>query len=200
MALALAHDSMVLRDEATLSMVTYHREWLRQNEADALLTSMLGAPWQVEAPVIFGKPRPAKRKTCAFGEPGLTYGYSGMVKEANPWPPFLRDIVEQLSMDAGARFNFALCNLYPDGDAGIAPHADDESDIAPGSPILGLSLGSTRDFILKGRDGDAVASVALEHGSVLAMWLETQSHFKHAVPPRKRVKTPRVSLTFRVMA
>jgi alkylated DNA repair dioxygenase AlkB len=107
--------------------------------------------------------------------------------------------VERLWVDIGALFNFGLCNLYPDGDASIGRHADAESDIVRDSPIVGLSLGATRDFFLYRRKGERVGQVALEHGSIVVMEGSTQRHFEHAVPPRRRVANPRISVTFRVM-
>jgi alkylated DNA repair dioxygenase AlkB len=199
-ALPTCPDTLVLSGPSTGSVVTYHPNYLSQEQADSLLSAMIVAPWETETPIVFGKPRQVKRKTCAFGNAGLSYSYSGMRKEAHAWPMGLDFLRATLMLDTGARFNFALANLYPDGEAGIGAHADDEPEIVKDSPIVGISLGSTRDFFLTDKEGHRVAGVALEHGSAIVMWGSTQRHYKHAVPPRKRVKSPRVSLTFRVMS
>jgi alkylated DNA repair dioxygenase AlkB len=68
-----------------------------------------------------------------------------------------------------------------------------------GAPIVGISLGSTRDFVLSTKAAGRVASIPLVHGSAVVMKGGTQFECKHAVPPRKRVTLPRVSLTFRVL-
>ncbi len=193
--------STVFSDLETKSWVTHHRDYLPRDEAGALFAWMQeNTPWQVEAPIIMGKPREARRRTCAYGVPGLSYRYSGLDRVALAWPDIVRPLLGRLNDDFGVAFNFALCQLYPDGQAGIGTHADDERDLVKNSPIVGLSLGATRDFILENRKGERAAAVTLEHGSAVVMWGATQRHYRHSVPPRKRVKTPRVSLTFRVMA
>lgn len=185
----------VLRDDARGARVTYDAAALGTAEADSLLARMLAAPWQAERLRIYGVERTARRLTCAFGDAGTRYTYSGSTKTPHPFGE-LEGLRAALSEAHGVRFNFALANLYPDGQAGIAAHADDERDIAPGSPIVGVSLGAARDFVLYlGRE--RVASVELGHGSAVAMLGATQEHYRHAVPPRLRVKAPRVSLTFR---
>lgn len=182
------------------SRISYHPDFVDATSAADLLGWMLTeAPWQTETPVIFGVPRTVKRKTCAFGNPGVTYRYSGMTKTAMPWPSVMQKVHQRASLAAGVAFNFCLANLYPDGDAGIGAHADDEADIIVGSPIIGISLGSTRDFVVTRKTGERVLSQALEHNSAIIMRGAVQENFKHAVPPRKRVKTSRVSLTFRSM-
>jgi alkylated DNA repair dioxygenase AlkB len=181
--------------------VTYHAGYLLRDTADALLAWLCAhTPWQVEAPVMFGVARPVRRRSFAYGEPGARYRYSGLDRDAAPWPAPLVPVVERLRAELAVRFDFGLCNLYPDGEAQLGRHADDERDIAPGSPIAGLSLGATRDFVLYARRGPRVAARALEHGSLLVMWGSTQRHFEHAVPRRLRVTEPRVSITFRVLA
>lgn len=199
MPLKLTPESFVLADPDTKSLVTYHPCFLSVEQADDLFAFMQEAPWAAETPVMFGKPVTVRRKTCAYGDAGLSYGYSGMRKTAAPWEGPLLSLRQRLSHDTGCSLNFALANLYPDGKAGLGAHADDEKDIEEGTPIVGISLGSTRDFVLTTRNGEPMAKVPLTHGSAIVMWGNTQKHFKHAVPARTRVTEPRVSLTFRKM-
>lgn len=194
---------IIIDDQRLGAHVEYHPAYLDGPAADALLAWMLAlAPWQREAPVIFGKPREVRRRTCAFGDPGLVYRYSGIDRVAIPWPDPLLPALERLRRDVDARLNFGLGNLYTDGDAYVGKHADAEGDIVRDSPIVGLSVGAQRDFVLYGQHGDAerrVADIALEHGSIIVMAGSTQRYFKHAVPPRRRCRLPRVSVTFRCL-
>ena len=193
-------DVTVLTDPANNSLITCHQNYIAGHYADELLGWMLAMDdWEREAPVIFGRPRPTKRMSCAFGDIGLRYRYSGQVKVAKPWPAVLFYVLTELREDLETPFNYALCNLYPDGEAGIGAHADDEAAIVKGSHIVGLSLGAERDFIISTKEGERVTSVELEHGSLVAMWDDTQAHYKHALPPRTKVSKPRVSITFRSM-
>jgi alkylated DNA repair dioxygenase AlkB len=192
----------ILVDVTRGARVTYHPGYVPREEADLLLARMMDAPWQREAPVIFGKAREVRRRTCALGDDGLVYRYSGLDRVALPWPAELVALLQRLRVDFDRRLNFGLCNLYPDGDASIGKHADAESDIVRDSPIVGLSLGAERDFVLfesaGGREQRA-AEVALEHGSVVVMWGSTQRFYKHAVPARRRCREPRVNITFRCL-
>ncbi len=194
---------LVFEDAVLGASLSTHEGFLERAEADALLAWMLErAPWQREAPVMFGVVREVRRRTCAFGEAGRSYRYSGIERRAETWPELLWPVVERVRSLCATRFDFALANLYPDGEAALGKHADDERDIVAGSAIAGLSLGAERDFVLyrKGPRGERVASVALAHGSLVVMWGTTQQHFVHAVPARKRVVAPRVSLTFRALS
>lgn len=194
--------SVVLLDEPLRhSRVTYEAAFLGAMEADQLFDFMLvHTPFHAEAPVMFGKPVEVRRRTFSYGNPGTRYRYSGVERIAAPWPDALRPLLDRLEQRAGVRFTFALCNLYPDGAAGLGWHADDEGDLAPGMPIASVSFGAERDFTMRlGRAGRACLSVPLGHGSLLVMGGECQRHFQHRVPPRTRCTAPRINLTFRVM-
>lgn len=197
-----ADEKVLLHDAAHECLVTYTPQFLSQGEADALFAAFLAdTPFHAEAPVVFGRAHEVRRRTYAYGHPDTRYRYSGVERVAAPWSRELVPVVERISQHAGVRFTFALCNLYPDGAAGLGWHADDERDLARRAPIASLTLGAERDFQMRlGRGGPAVLSVALGHGSLLVMSGATQEHYQHQVPKRARCTTPRVNLTFRVMS
>lgn len=179
-------------------MVTYHENYLPLACADFYLEHLLESKlWQTDAPVIYGKPRPCLRQTLSFGDPGISYSYSGMVKKPIPWTKPMTCLKHQLAAD-GVDSNFCLANLYPNGKAGIGVHADDEPDLDPHAPIVTVSLGSERTFVLQDHGGKKVKA-PLKHGSALVMWLDTQKHWKHSIPKALKVTQPRVSLTFRTI-
>jgi alkylated DNA repair dioxygenase AlkB len=192
---------VVLDAESLGARVTYHPAYLGQAEADTLFAWMMtNTPWQAETPMVFGKTHEIRRRTCSYGSAGLVYRYSGLDRVALPWPDQMLPLLNRLREEFRAPFNFGLCNFYPDGDAYIGKHSDDERDIVRDSPIIGLSLGAAREFVFYRRGGARVAEVALEHGSVVAMLGSTQRHFHHTVPKRKRVLEPRINVTFRVLS
>ncbi len=180
--------------------VTYQPGYLERPAADALLAWMLRhTPWQREAPFVFGRVHAVRRQSFAYGEAGARYRYSGVERSAEAWPAALGPLVRRLCEELRAPFNFGLCNLYPDGDAQLGRHADAEAEILRDSPIAALSLGAARDFLLYDGDGRRVAARSLAHGSLLVMWGASQRCFKHAIPRRRRVCAPRVSITFRAL-
>lgn len=143
---------------------------------------------------------PARRQTCAFGKPGATYRYSQTTKVAAAWPTELHALHDEVVRLVGEGFNFALVNLYPDGNAALGWHADDERDLAAGAPIVSVSLGATRVFALRNESTGEVRGAVLEHGSMCVMAGETQRRWKHCITKDARAKTPRVSITFRRLA
>ncbi len=191
----------LLDDTARQCSVTYERDFLSATEATHWFETLAReAPFVAEAPVIFGKPRPVRRQSCGYGEPGARYRYTGLERVATPWPDGFAPLLERLYDRTGARFTFALCNLYPDGDAGLGWHADDEADLARDAPIASLSLGAERDFAMRLRgESRACLTVPLGPGSLLVMAGATQRHYVHRVPPRVRCREARINLTFRVM-
>jgi alkylated DNA repair dioxygenase AlkB len=191
----------LLVDERRRCRVTYLPAFLPVNSADALLQALQReAPFEKEAPVVFEKARPISRASCAFGDDGVSYRYSGLDRPAHPWTPLLWALKEQLESSQRALFNFVLCNLYPDGQAGLGWHSDDEKDLVPGADIASISLGAERDFYVRRQDThEVVVKVNLSHGSLLMMKGHTQKFYQHQVPKRARCNTPRINLTFRRM-
>ena len=98
-------------------------------------------------------------------------------------------------------------NYYADGDDKLGFHADDEPEHDPNAFIISLSFGATRDMQFKAKDvsnsaqifkdGANLVNIPLESGDLLLMDFTLQSFYKHAIPQRKRVKTPRINITFR---
>ena len=64
--------------------------------------------------------------------------------------------------------------------------------------FLSLSLGSSRDLQFRHRLSGARCDLTLEDGDLLLMDPDCQKLWMHGLPVRKRVKAPRLNLTFRV--
>jgi len=191
----------VLDDPARNCWVTLEADFLTAAESALWMQRLLvEAPFATEAPVMFGRARPVRRRSCGLGDPGSHYRYAGVDRVGNPWPAGFEAIRARIEDRVGARFAFALCNLYPDGAAGMGWHTDDEADLVDGAPIASLSLGAPRAFALRlGRRGPACCTLTLPAGSLLVMGGATQKHYQHRVPPRVRCAAPRINLTFRQM-
>ena len=74
-----------------------------------------------------------------------------------------------------------------------------EKDLKQNGTIASLSFGAERKFKFKHKTKKQVIDVFLEKGSLLLMKGETQYHWLHRLPPTKKVKTPRINLTFRTI-
>jgi alkylated DNA repair dioxygenase AlkB len=77
----------------------------------------------------------------------------------------------------------------------MGKHRDNEPELDPATPVVSLSLGATRDFVLH-RGGERLV-LPLAHGELLAMDAPTNDLWHHSLPPRKKVAAPRLNLTFR---
>jgi alkylated DNA repair dioxygenase AlkB len=162
-------------------------------------TLLRDIPWKNDEAVIFGKRIITARKVAWYGDSDFSYTYSGTTKQALVWTDelaALKAIVEKLT---ATRFNSCLLNLYHDGSEGMAWHSDDEKSLGRNSTIASVSLGAEREFRFKHKRRDEKVSVLLESGSLLVMKDTTQTHWFHSIPKSKKIKTPRINLTFRTM-
>lgn len=167
-----------------------------QNYFDQLLQNI---QWDNDKAIIFGKLIITKRKVAWYGDKPFDYTYSKTTKLALPWTKELLELKEIIENKTGEKFNSCLLNLYHNGDEGMAWHSDDEKDLKKNGAIGSLSLGAERKFLFKNKETKQTVSVHLEKGSLLVMKGQTQTNWLHRLPPTKKVKSPRINLTFRTI-
>ncbi len=155
--------------------------------------------WENDQAIIFGKLITTKRKVAWYGDQPFDYTYSKTTKSALPWTKELLVLKEIVEEKTGETFNSCLLNLYHNGDEGMAWHSDSEKDLKPEGAIGSLSFGAERKFSFKHKETKQTLSIILEKGSLLVMTGKTQIHWLHRLPPTKKVKTPRINLTFRTI-
>lgn len=61
---------------------------------------------------MFGKWHNIPRKQVTYGDPELTYTYSGVTFSPKPWIPVLNHIRDRLVLETGHTFNFVVINRY----------------------------------------------------------------------------------------
>ncbi|XP_021172659.2 DNA oxidative demethylase ALKBH2 [Fundulus heteroclitus] len=187
-------------DYALLFLKEEADELFRQLEEEVVYSTGEEAKVQV-----FGKVYNIPRKQATYGNPGLTYTYSGVRRQACPWTPTLEYIRNAVTDATGQKFNFVLINRYKDGQDHMGEHRDDEKELDPSCPIASVSLGAARDFVFRHRDARGKRSsrqidpvkLELAHGSLLLMNPPTNTFWYHSLPVRKKVVSPRINLTFR---
>ena len=116
-----------------------------------------------------------------------------------PWNKELLELKELVEHKTGETFNSCLLNLYHSGEEGMAWHSDGEKDLKKNGAIASLSFGAERKFSFKHKVTKQNVSLQLEKGSLLVMTGETQTNWLHRLPPTKKVKMPRINLTFRTI-
>ena len=180
--------------------VTYFGRVMNLSEADRYFKQLLEKiDWRPDEVVIAGRRIVTKRKIAWYGDSAFSYVYSGTAKQAREWTTELRALRELAQTFTGSTFNSCLLNLYHNGEEGLGWHSDNEDTLVKNGAIASLSLGAERKFVFKHRKTKESVSIRLEHGSLLAMKGETQSHWAHSLPKTVKVTEPRISLTFRRM-
>lgn len=180
--------------------VLYFGKTMDQTEADHFYQLLMNTiEWRNDEAVMFGKHIITKRKVAWYADQAFEYSYSNTVKTALKWTPELKKLKKKAEELTGHTYNSCLLNLYHDGSEGMAYHSDDEKDLKRNGAIASFSFGAERKFSFRHKSEDLTISQVLEHGSLLVMKDETQTFWKHRLPPTKKVTSPRVNLTFRSM-
>jgi len=178
--------------------VNYFGKILDQKDADRYYQALLNnISWKNDEAIMFGKKIITKRKVAWYGEEEFPYTYSKITKKAMPWTRELFFLKELIEYKTGEQFNSCLLNLYHSGDEGMSWHSDDEKDLKKNGAIGSLSFGAERKFAFKHKESKEKVELYLEHGSLLIMKNETQTHWLHRLPPTKKINNPRINLTFR---
>lgn len=180
--------------------VNYYGKLLANREANGYLDRLLHSiAWKNDQAIIYGKLIITKRMVAWYGDTDFEYTYSNTTKRALAWTKELLELRSLTEEKTGEKFNSCLLNLYHNGDEGMAWHSDAEKDLKKNGAIGSLSFGAERKFAFKHKETKETISLILEHGSLLVMKDNTQSHWLHRLPPTKRVSGPRVNLTFRTI-
>jgi len=153
--------------------------------------------WHNDVVKMYGKTIECKRQTAWMGEDFFEYTYSGITKKAEIFTPLILEIKAQIEMLCHEKFNSCLLNYYRDGNEGMSWHSDNEKTMGKEPLIASLSLGAARKFSFKHNESKQKIDFYLEHGSLIVMQGITQKHWKHALLPSSKVKSPRINLTFR---
>ena len=178
--------------------VNYYGKILNLSEADRYYQSLFqNIEWQNDEAIIFGKKIITKRKVAWYAEETFSYTYSKITKQALPWTKVLLELKKIIENSTGEHFNSCLLNLYHTGEEGMAWHSDGEKDLKKNGAIGSLTLGAERKFAFKHKQTKEKVEIYLEHGSLLVMKDETQTHWLHRLPPTKKINSPRINLTFR---
>lgn len=155
--------------------------------------------WKNDEVLIFGKQIETKRKVAWYGLKDYSYTYSKITKKAMLFTKELLELKTIIEEKSGETYNSCLLNLYHSGEEGMAYHSDGEKMLRKNGAVASLSLGAVRKFSFKHKETKQRIDVYLESGSLLLMKGQTQQHWLHKLPLTKKVKTPRINLTFRTI-
>ncbi|MFM7016136.1 MAG: alpha-ketoglutarate-dependent dioxygenase AlkB family protein [Bacteroidota bacterium] len=180
----------------------YYPSFISQLKCDFYFDELLNnIPWQHDEVMMFGKKINTKRKVAWYGDEGCSYVYSKILRLPISWNELLLGIKTQVEEKTNTHFNSCLLNLYQDGSESMAYHADDEPMLEKNGTIASISFGAERRFLFRHNHYQEnkipIIETLLSNGSLLLMQGAIQQHWKHALPVSKKIKTPRINLTFR---
>ncbi len=153
--------------------------------------------WRNDKIKMFGKIFDQPRKVAWYGDENVLYNYSGIEMKSKYWTKSLYKIKNILEEEYSLLFNSVLVNLYRNGDDYMSYHQDNEPELGNNPTLASISFGAERDFLFKHIERKEVIKVSLGDGDLLVMGNETQRFWKHSIPKRKKVHSPRLNLTFR---
>lgn len=181
--------------------VLYYNNFLLKEEADHLYQKLLlDLNWQQYPIRMFGKTMLQPRLIAWYGNQGTEYTYSQTTLVAEGWNNNLKQIQEALIKHFQLNFNSVLANLYRDGQDSMGWHSDNEKELGTQPIIASISLGTSRMLQFRKKENTKTkASILLESGSLLLMQGNTQENWQHQIAKTKKVKTPRINLTFRMI-
>lgn len=180
--------------------VIFYPAYFTPAESDVYLQRLTDhIAWEQQQLKLYGRIIAAPRLTAWYGDPGMTYSYSGLTLNPHPWNDDLLAIKRRLEQTAAVRFNSVLLNLYRDESDSVSWHSDDEPELGQNPVIASVSFGAVRRFQFKHKSLEQHVDLELTHGSLLLMRGPTQHYWKHQLPKSKKPHEPRLNLTFRVI-
>lgn len=100
--------------------------------------------------------------------------------------------------ELGEPFTTAGFCLYRDGSDSVAWHGDTIGRSSTEDTMVAIvSLGATRLFAMRPRDGGVALRLPQSHGDLLVMGGSCQRTWEHAVPKTAAASGPRISIQFR---
>lgn len=178
--------------------VLYYPNVFTAEKSAALMLAVLSQQnMKQDEVIVFGKKHVMTRLNALVGDNKLEYGYSNVKRIAEPWGLALTEIKKAIENLVNANFNSCLINHYPSGEDGMGWHADNEKELGVNPVIASVSFGAERKFSFKHNEQNSKVDVFLQSGSLLLMKGTTQHNWKHTLPKSKKVKSPRMNLTFR---
>lgn len=145
--------------------------------------------------VVEGARHRTPRLVSSFSDRVLTL--DGM-QDSRVWTSELAELRDRVSTNFSLDFNYALANLYRDGDDYTGWHSDKAALHVEGSKIAIVSFGASRRLSVRSCEdpGDA-QNLLMEEGSVVVMDLDVQATHEHSVLKEVGLIGPRMSITLR---
>ena len=148
---------------------------------------------------LYGKQLHQNRDVGFFCDEDVSgYQYSRQTMPSSPLAvhPVLRRMLRRVNRVMGMSYNAILVNRYRDGSDYIGAHSDSPIGLDLSHPVASVALGTVRTFRIR-RGGKIVLDYPHPPGALLVMDGSFQDEYTHEIPVQRKIKRPRISLTFR---
>ena len=147
--------------------------------------------------VVFGKKCRQNRNVGFFSDQSIGYKYSNNLMKSKPLQVKMTELLAIVNNTLGTQFNGILVNEYKNGEDYISAHSDDEvglTDIG----VVSISYGAERTFRIRNKTTKKIVhdEPTTQYG-ILQMGGNFQQLYTHEIPIQKKIKSSRVSFTFR---
>jgi len=178
--------------------IILYDSFLAKKYADEIFNHLFSClQWRQEELRMFGKSILSPRLVAWYGDQGTIYTYSGVEHTPLAWEPSLLHLKNRVTACVRRPFNSVLANLYRDQNDSMGWHSDAESELGLVPFIASLSLGETRLFKMQHKKTKQTLNINLVAGSLLIMGEGVQKYWRHCIPKTRKLKNPRINLTFR---
>ena len=180
-----------------LEIDLYQDAILEQNKEKRIQTCPHDLNRETRFIKIFDKTHQIPRLQAWYADNEIEYTYSGKKLQRRNWNNLLLEIKEKIETITSFKFNSVLANLYRDGNDSMGLHSDDEKELGKNPVIASLSLGESREIYFKHKNKKLNLIIPQANGQLLVMHGKTQKYWKHEIKKTKKIKKPRINLTFR---
>ncbi len=177
-------------DEANVlpkdGVLSYYYPFYDEDQAEFYFKDLMNnVKWRQDEMEMYDKVVPVPRLLSFYGI-------------NDEWPASLLEMKKDVEEHTKHKFNSVLLNLYRDQDDHVSWHSDKAKHPDDNKIIASLSLGEVRKFQLKHKTDHNLEMISLElkPGSLVVM-NNIQEYWLHRIAPTKKVKGPRINLTFR---
>ena len=178
-----------------------YKKIFETEESEEILKYLLNKNYEYHKPYMrFGKIVKVPRGQASYTiDDSIHYNY----KVSGGSPPNevmcnkLKEITEKVNKELNTNYNTILMNVYKDGKDCIGQHKDKEDGWVESTGFATLAFGATRNFDIINDETEILTRIPHKSGYIINMNYPLNSENTHGIPSQPRVKTERVSLTFR---
>lgn len=173
--------------------------WVIENFTEDLYPLVSNLTLNIKPEIlVYGRICRQQRDVGFYSDESEGYHYSKTLSKAFPMTEELKALMTQVNTHLETKFNGILINRYNTGHDYLSAHSDSETGLDRNGMVAGLSYGAVRKFRIRAKKTKEIKlDYDLQPGTLYVMDGAFQQNYTHEIPIQKKIKDPRISLTFR---